>query len=1197
MVGPQNTHIDLQAENNALLQRIAELEQALATHQRQCTCLQQELVWADILTLKDTFSQQHILSTFAASTPVLCIIRDCAGRCLYTNSFFNTSFQLAPEYPLGKPYDELFPEHITTKHSQADHEVITTGKTVTFEESHVLDDGEYTYLTTIFPISHDAEIVAVGAISVDISERVRAEEALRKSEERFRNIADFAYDWEYWVDMQGNYLYVSPSCERITGYTAEEFYSIPGLFGSIVHLDDCGSVAWHLEESVTNPRAISLTFRIITKQGEERWVGHVSQPVYDRDGHLIGHRASNRDITDQVLAEERLRESEERYRAMANNISDLITRNSPDGTYFYVSPACTSILGYEPETLVGTNCYELVHPRDIDVVQHSHHILEQGAQEFTSTYRLLHKGGYYIWLESIAKAVYDAGGQELVEIVSVARDITERKRIEKELEENRSRLSAIFDNAMVGIGVMDTNGHYIHVNKRWADMLGHSLEEIYHTTYLNITHPDDVRRSYHQFHQLRHGVIDSYCMETRFVRKDRSVFWGDLSVRAIQTATGRVDAIVSIITNITERKHAEEMLCIQRDMAIALSSMGNLHDSLNRLLEICFHLEGIDCGGVYMVDPKSKDLNLIVHKGVSQPFAEHVSFYPANSLNARLARKKSVQYFTLATMQDFADHVYQQEGLHSIAMVPVINENHLVAVIILASHTHDQIPQEARATINSIAPQIGGIIARVRTEEALRESEQRLQILFDTLDDFLIVFDVDGHILHCNPVVQRRLGYTEAELLSKHIINIYPPDRRYEALEIVLAMLVGRESVSDIPLMTSGGTIIPVQTRVTRGAWGNCEVFFSISRDITELKKIEQELQQTNQQLTRSIDELKQRNRDIVLLNEMGDSLHHCHSVENSYEIIRPYLVKLFNEQSGALYIQGEDGVMRSVIVWGEYPFDVDCPISPECYVLKHYQECVVDGSERQIPCKCPLTGPKEQETADSPYLCIPLSAQSNMIGILHIRIRQDCVRSLRDFWKELATTTASKLGLELVNLQMQERLHNQAIRDPLTGLFNRRYLDETLQRELQRASRANYAVGVIMIDIDHFKDFNDTYGHDGGDTLLRAVGNFLQSHSRGDDIACRYGGEEFTLIFPGASLEETHTRAEQFRLRLKQLNVQHNGTPLRTVTASMGIACYPLHGSTDEVVMKAADSALYRAKQEGRDRVVEAKYTPPQRR
>jgi diguanylate cyclase (GGDEF)-like protein len=171
--------------------------------------------------------------------------------------------------------------------------------------------------------------------------------------------------------------------------------------------------------------------------------------------------------------------------------------------------------------------------------------------------------------------------------------------------------------------------------------------------------------------------------------------------------------------------------------------------------------------------------------------------------------------------------------------------------------------------------------------------------------------------------------------------------------------------------------------------------------------------------------------------------------------------------------------------------------------------------------------------------------------------------------------------------LENEARLRELSIRDPLTGLFNRRYLEEALALEILRAERKRIPIGIIMADIDHFKPFNDNHGHAAGDAVLVQVGNFLRTHVRASDIVCRYGGEEFLLILPEATPKITLTRAESMRADAGRLHVRHEGQVLESVTLSLGVAMYPEHGFTGDTLLAAADAAMYRAKREGRDRVV----------
>lgn len=166
-------------------------------------------------------------------------------------------------------------------------------------------------------------------------------------------------------------------------------------------------------------------------------------------------------------------------------------------------------------------------------------------------------------------------------------------------------------------------------------------------------------------------------------------------------------------------------------------------------------------------------------------------------------------------------------------------------------------------------------------------------------------------------------------------------------------------------------------------------------------------------------------------------------------------------------------------------------------------------------------------------------------------------------------------------------------MRDPLTDLYNRRYMEETLERELQRAARYGHTVGVIMLDLDNFKNFNDTFGHGVGDVLLRELGALLKSLLRGADVPCRYGGEEFLLILPDAPLAQTECRAEEIRERVKDLTIHHTGQSLGGVTVSAGVAVFPTHGTTLEELLRASDAALYRAKSLGKNRVIVAQTAP----
>jgi diguanylate cyclase (GGDEF)-like protein len=186
-----------------------------------------------------------------------------------------------------------------------------------------------------------------------------------------------------------------------------------------------------------------------------------------------------------------------------------------------------------------------------------------------------------------------------------------------------------------------------------------------------------------------------------------------------------------------------------------------------------------------------------------------------------------------------------------------------------------------------------------------------------------------------------------------------------------------------------------------------------------------------------------------------------------------------------------------------------------------------------------------------------------------------------------MAVTLSEYLSLSIANVKLSENLSRQSIQDPQSGLYNRHFMEESLQREITRASRKVTPIGIIMGDLDHFKKFNDVYGHAAGDKIIAEIGKLFKAKFRGSDIACRYGGEEFLIILPETSLEDTFKRANGLREEIKKLEMVFQGQILGMITMSMGIAAYPEKGTRMEDLLRIADTALYKAKQEGRDRVI----------
>jgi len=228
--------------------------------------------------------------------------------------------------------------------------------------------------------------------------------------------------------------------------------------------------------------------------------------------------------------------------------------------------------------------------------------------------------------------------------------------------------------------------------------------------------------------------------------------------------------------------------------------------------------------------------------------------------------------------------------------------------------------------------------------------------------------------------------------------------------------------------------------------------------------------------------------------------------------------------------------------------------------------------------------------------ICVPMVAQGNTIGVLHLEFANemqpqngDGTASIRESHQALAISVASHIARSVASLQLRDTLREQSIRDPLTRLYNRRFLEESLERELNLATRKKQPLAIIFVDLDHFKIFNDTFGHDAGDMVLKSLGDLLRAFFRDTDLCCRFGGEEFAIILPESTVEDAASRANALRSMVKSLRLQYKQQNLGPLSLSAGVAGFPEHGSAADDLLKIADQCLYESKARGRDVVTVA--------
>lgn len=329
------------------------------------------------------------------------------------------------------------------------------------------------------------------------------------------------------------------------------------------------------------------------------------------------------------------------------------------------------------------------------------------------------------------------------------------------------------------------------------------------------------------------------------------------------------------------------------------------------------------------------------------------------------------------------------------------------------------------------------------------------------------------------------------------------------------------------------------------------------------------------------MDEVNSKTAEIASINEFSSNLQSCSTVTEAHELFRHYMQRLFPECSGALYImRSSRNLLHLATNWNDGEAAFEEAMEPrDCWALRRGKIHEVKDFEQELSCR-------HLNQDDRASLCVPLISQSETIGMLHLRLED---KSLLPEVRERSDALIHHISAALSGIFLREALREHSIRDPMTQLFNRRYLEESIAREQVRARRMESQFTVVMADIDHFKSFNDTYGHQAGDAVIKAFANHLQTHVRGEDVICRYGGEEFLILLVGATHEQGLERAEILRQLTTNLEVNVSGTSLPTITASWGVATFPTHGESWEGIISTADAALYLSKRNGRNRVSSA--------
>lgn len=326
---------------------------------------------------------------------------------------------------------------------------------------------------------------------------------------------------------------------------------------------------------------------------------------------------------------------------------------------------------------------------------------------------------------------------------------------------------------------------------------------------------------------------------------------------------------------------------------------------------------------------------------------------------------------------------------------------------------------------------------------------------------------------------------------------------------------------------------------------------------------------------------IRQRTHEIELMHRLANMLAACNNIEEAQSVVADILPRILGKVNGCVSLMRSSRNQLVVqLDWGEAWIGSQSFSPDECWSLRKGRVHQSNDDFHSLSCGH-MNGLENNQT-----LCIPLTAHGNTIGIMHLYFGQGDIQ-IDPITEQLAFSIAEHLGLALANLNLQEKLRSQALSDPLTGLFNRRCFEQKLADATMNSGSRDYEVSLLMLDLDHFKRFNDNFGHDAGDYVLKEISLLLKSSVKGDEVAFRLGGEELAILLPGYDVEAATMFAEQICQEVRTMHLEYKGLSLGQLGVSIGVSSFPQPASDSESLIKMADKALYMAKDLGRNRVV----------
>jgi len=986
-------------------------------------------------------------------------------------------------------------------------QTIVTGQPAEAETEGVRDDGSrFQVRLQTFPIfGQDGKVTAFIEVAEDISERKRMEEALRESEKKYRTILETMEDGYFEVDLRGNLTFFNEALCRIHGRSPDEMISLDNRqFTS----PETAKRIYAIFNKVyrTGIPATIVDYEIMRKDGSMAMIEESASLLRNAAGEPIGFYGVSRDRTEQKRAEEALRQSEEKYRTILEDIEEGYYEVDLAGNFTFFNDSLCRIYGYTRDELMEMNNRAYMSPETAKKTYRLFNkVYKTGEPSKIFDWEFIKKDGSTITMEISVSLIKDSQGNA-VGFRGIVRDITERRQAEDALrqsEESYRNVLALAPDSVTISRIED--GRYLQVNDAFCQHTGYTPEEAIGRTAFNLNiFVDHADRGRLLEAVQQHGRAEG--LEIRFRTKDGTILDDLVSARPIRFQSE--DCLIVVATNVNALKKAQESL---------RQSEERYRDILKNIEDAYYE---VDLAGNYTFfnEATCKHHGRTREELMGRNYQEHTSPETAKRIQSIFTEV----YRTGIPATGVENEVIRKDGSTKLVEISVsLLRNASGEPIGFRGISRDRTQQR-------------------KAEEALRQSEEKYRTILENIDDGYYEVDLAGNFTFFNEALCRIHRRSPDEMMGLNNREYTTPETAKRIYAIFnKAYRTGIPAkIVDYEIMRKDDSVAMIEESASllRNAAGEPIGFYGVSRDRTEQKRAEEALRQSEEKYRTILEDIEEGYYEVDLAGNFtffNDSLCKIQGYTrdelmgmNNREYMDKETVKRVYKIFNTVFRTGKGAKIHD---W---------------HIIRK------DGSKRAVEASVSLIRDAEGK-------------KTGFRGVI------------RDI-------TERK--------RAEEELQYTATHDALTGLPNRALFNDRLSLALTQADRNKKKLAVMLLDLDYFKDVNDTMGHSMGDQLLRVVGNRLTELLRKGDTVARVGGDEFLLLLSEiARIKDANIIAQKILETFRKPFVLDDHEIM--ITTSIGIAIYPDDGADAHTLMKHADVAMYRAKDKGRDNF--QRYTP----